>query len=424
MPPKPFDALRYLSRRYAGRRPSPIRKIVQEGLATPGMLSLAGGLPNPACFPFVGLEATLRGGEKLTLSQPLVNQALQYSASYGIPPLLKQLEAMQQRMHSPQVDVRICVEGGSQSLLNRALDMLLDPGDSLLLESPTYPGTLSLLQPIDPKFVPIETDGSGLVPSSLRAVLDGWDESKGKKPKVLYTIPVGQNPSGATLTEPRRREVYAIAQQHDLVIIEDDPYYFLYLGPPGAGPAARAPPPSLLSMDTDGRVIRFDSFSKVLSSGFRLGFVTGNPTLVEKIQVDVQGTSLHTSGVSQALVAALLERWGEDGWDEQVAKVKEFYSGRRDVFLSLCDKHLTGAADWDAPEAGMFGWLGLRGIEDSMELIEKRAKEEKVLLVPGSAFIPGGGPSNRVRASFSLAPDDEIDEVLRRLRRLVDKANS
>eukprot|EP01062_Namystynia_karyoxenos_P036806 TRINITY_DN26803_c0_g1_i1.p1 TRINITY_DN26803_c0_g1~~TRINITY_DN26803_c0_g1_i1.p1 ORF type:complete len:422 (+),score=115.23 TRINITY_DN26803_c0_g1_i1:89-1354(+) len=419
---KPVQTASYISKRYGTRRPSPIRKLVQEGLATPGVISLAGGLPNPQCFPFVGLEAKLRSGDSLQLSPTLVSQALQYSASYGLPPLLKQLEALQQRYHAPQREVRICVETGSQSLLARAFDMFLNPGDWLLCESPTYAGTLAALQPIQPRFAPLDLDRDGLVPSSLRATLEGWDSAKGAKPKVLYTIPVGQNPSGATMSADRRVEVYSICREHDVMIIEDDPYYFLYLGPPGTDARTSKPPPSLLSMDTDGRVLRFDSLSKALSSGFRLGFVTGHPDFVERIQVDIQSTSLHASGVSQALCAALMEKMGLDGWEEHVAGVRAFYAQRRDTFLGYADKHLTGLAEWDPPAAGMFAWLKLLGCSDTLDLIERRAKEEKVLLVPGEVFYPLGGPSDRARASYSTATDDQMDQALQRLGKICRSA--
>lgn len=414
---KPVDVAKYLSKRYLARKPSAIRKLVQEGLSTPGMISLAGGLPNPQCFPFEGLSATLRGGQVISLAPERVKQALQYSPSYGLPPLLAQLDKLQKGLHSPLGDFKVCVGTGSQSLLARCFDMLLNPGDTLLIEAPSYPGSLAALRPWGPKYVPLPIDANGLVPDLLRKALEGWEGAG--KPKVLYTIPVGQNPSGATLSVERKAEVYKICQQHDVIIIEDDPYYFLYLGEPGTDPRTATPPPSFLSMDTDGRVIRFDSLSKVLSSGFRLGFVTGNPGFVEQIQIDIQCSELHTSGVSQALVAGLLETWGTEGWERHVAETRAFYAERRGKFLALCDKHLKGLAEWDAPAAGMFVWFRLLGIEDSFDLISKRAKQEKVLLVPGRDFDPLEGTSPYVRASYSIASDEQMDQALQRLARLL-----
>eukprot|EP01063_Lacrimia_lanifica_P003711 TRINITY_DN12006_c0_g1_i1.p1 TRINITY_DN12006_c0_g1~~TRINITY_DN12006_c0_g1_i1.p1 ORF type:complete len:417 (+),score=114.95 TRINITY_DN12006_c0_g1_i1:64-1314(+) len=411
-----FDPVKYISHRYSGRKPSTIRNIISQNVGVPGMLSLAGGLPNPQCFPFTGLSATLADGTKLDVDGARVKESLQYSASKGMPRLREQLMGMQTRYHAPPSQTDVIVGCGSQGLLAQTFDMLLNPGDPLLVEEPTYSGALAALQPVRPTFVPLQTDGEGLIPASLRSTLDGWDAAaRGMpKPRVLYTIPTGQNPSGATVTTERRAEVYAIAQEHGLVIMEDDPYYYLYYG---------TPPPSYLSMDVDGRVVRFDSLSKVLSSGMRLGMMTAHPEFIHAVEMDIQGTILHTSNTSQVLCSTLLDHWGPDGWDAHVESVKAFYKQRRDVFLALCDKHLTGLAEWNVPEAGMFVWFTIPGVSDTLDLIMKKAKEEKVLLVPGQSFFTDGKPVNSVRAAFSVASDEEMDEALRRLASLI-RANS
>ena len=390
-----FEPLKFISQRYAGRKPSAIRSIVQQNMGIPGMISLAGGLPNPSMFPFSAMSVTVAGKE-LSIPQDQVKAALQYSSSTGMPKLNKQLSDMITRFHSPQREVKLLVGTGSQSLLAQGFDMLLNTGDTLLVEAPTYPGALAALQPIRPEFVPVQTDHEGIIPSSLQEILESWDEAKmqKKKPKVLYTIPTGQNPSGSTISEERRVAIYKLAQEHDLVIMEDDPYYFLHLG--------KSQPKSFLSMDTDGRVLRFDSLSKVLSSGMRIGFVSGAPEFINAIEMDVQGTSLHTSNIGQALASTLLEEWGPSGWDNHVSAVKAFYLQRRDVFLAACDKHLTGLAKWNVPEAGMFVWFTFNGVPDTFELIMNKAKEEKVLLVPGQSFFADDAQSNACRASYSL----------------------
>ena len=388
-----FEPLKFLSQRYSGRQPSLIRSIVQANMGVPGMISLAGGLPNPAVFPFSGMSATI-GDTTLEVPADQVVAGLQYSASIGMPKLHAQLSAMQQRFHKPTLETSLLVGTGSQSLLAQAFDMLLNPGDTLLVEAPTYPGALAALQPVRPTLRSVATDRDGLIPSSLRDILEHWDAADGAKPRVLYTIPTGQNPSGATITAERRVEIYALAQAHNLVIMEDDPYYFLYLD--------NDQPASFLSMDTDGRVIRFDSLSKVLSSGMRLGYVTGHPDFVRAIEMDVQGTALHTSNIPQVFASSLLEKWGEAGWDAHVAKVKAFYSERRDKFLHYCEKHLTGLAEWAEPRAGMFVWFTFPKVPDTFDLIMNKAKEEKVLLVPGQGFFADNKVSNTCRASYSL----------------------
>jgi kynurenine/2-aminoadipate aminotransferase len=167
--------------------------------------------------------------------------------------------------------------------LAKAIDLLVDEGDPVLVEDPTYSGALSVFRPYNCKIVGIKTDQDGLVPDALQAVLKNWRAGQ-PRPRVLYTIPTGQNPSGTTLPNARRKAVYEIAAEHDLMIIEDDPYWNLRFD-------GERDLHSLWSLDTEGRVLRLDSFSKIVSSGFRLGWVTGPKTLVERIQLDQQVTS-------------------------------------------------------------------------------------------------------------------------------------
>ena len=152
-----------------------------------------------------------------------------------------------------------------------------------------------------------------------------------------------------------------------------------------------------------GRVIRFDSFSKILSSGMRTGLVSGPAALVEQLNLHTQAVNLHPSGISQAVLLKLMQHWGAEGFARQVANVCAFYLGQRDAFLQAADTHLTGLAEWTKPEAGMFSWIKLYGVDDSFQLIGEKAKEEKVLLVPGQVFIPSGG-TNQPAHKLPLGP--------------------
>eukprot|EP01122_Echinamoeba_exundans_P016800 TRINITY_DN8636_c0_g1_i1.p1 TRINITY_DN8636_c0_g1~~TRINITY_DN8636_c0_g1_i1.p1 ORF type:complete len:460 (+),score=105.71 TRINITY_DN8636_c0_g1_i1:76-1380(+) len=412
----------FLSERGKRRKPSPIRAL-QPLMALPGMISLGGGLPNPSMFPFVKMEVGLRSGETVELSGKLLNDALQYSASFGLPELLELLKQDQSRQHNRAVDDNvwsICITTGSQDAIGKALDILVNDGDPIIVENPTYPGTLSAMSAMALQLVPVEIDEHGMKTDELEKLLDNWDQSK-KKPKVIYTIPTGQNPSGATLSNARREHMYRIAQKHNLLIMEDDPYWHLRLKPYKADPSASQPEPlrSIWSMDTDGRVMRFDSFSKVASSGIRVGLVTGPAPIVTKIQLVQQATTLHTAGVPQAMLVALLQKWGWAGWDAHIAKVQEFYSQRRDVFLGFAEKHLTGLAEWWVPSAGMFVWFKFLGVEDSSELIQQRALHAKVLMIPGKSCSADGKPSPYARAAFSVASDADMEEALKRLAQML-----
>ena len=189
--------------------------------------------------------------------------------------------------------------------------------------------------------------------------------------------------------------------------------------------------PSFLSMDVDGRVLRFDSFSKLLSSGLRVGFVTGPPALIERIEFHAQASVLHSSGVSQALVAGLFDSWGVageaggegsassyDGFVRHCDGIADFYRERRDAFLQSADRHLSGLCEWRAPSAGMFVWIKLP-VSDADHFIKKKARDAKVLLVPGQSFDPHDRPSPYARAAFSTASLADMDMAVERLGRLL-----
>lgn len=255
-------------------------------------------------------------------------------------------------------------------------------------------------------------DGDGLIPAELRLILAEWPVSERPRPKVLYTIPTGGNPSGASLTQDRKREIYSIAQEYGLLLLEDDPYYYLQFSPERV--------PSFLSMDVDGRLLRFDSTSKLVAAGIRLGWVTGPAPLVQRIELNLQAQSLHASALSQAILLRLFEHWGGvEGFLAHTLTVADFYKKRRDTFCCLADKHLKGLAEWSVPNAGMFIWMRVPGADDTESLIKEKAVEAKVLMLPGASFMPNGEKSNFVRASFSIPPEEDMDEALRRFAELL-----
>jgi kynurenine/2-aminoadipate aminotransferase len=257
--------------------------------APPAMIPLSGGFPNPEMFPFKQLRLEVSGGAPIVLEGKQLQSALQYLPTPGHPGLLRQLRELQQEVHRPDPAVwagaDMVVTTGSQDGLCKALEMMLEPGASVLVEDFVYSGTLSIINPYRPVYHVIQSDSEGMVPASLRAVLGQWSpgtEGEPARPKFLYINPTGANPTGTVLPEGRRREIYALCCQYNLLLLEDDPYYYLQFSEAGERP------PSFLSLDTEGRVLRFDSFSKILSSGIRLGFVTGPRELVQRIVLHMQ----------------------------------------------------------------------------------------------------------------------------------------
>lgn len=347
-------------------------------------------MPNPALFPFAGMSLTFPDGATVGVDKHDLQAALQYSATPGLPELVSRLAVMQAGEHAPPRKTSIAVTPGSQDGLAKIFDMLVDEGDSLVIEAPTYSGSLAHLEATGCNLATVATDEHGLIPERLDELLSTWDERvQGRKPKAAYIIATGSNPTGASLSLERKKHIYSIAQTHNLIIIEDDPYYYLQY--------SMVRTPSFLSLDTDGRVIRCDSFSKILSAGIRIGVVTGPEALVERVNLHNQSSILHTSGVSQLMTLALFRHWnvGENGavganalgqLTAHLKAVREFYSKQCDSFLASASRHLRRNADgsgellaeFSRPSAGMFVWMKLKGVDDTFDLITKEAVAKKV----------------------------------------------
>lgn len=405
-----MDYVRWIAPRSARRMPSAIRSLVKF-LGLPGMISLGGGNPHPSTFPFASMSFKLKTGEVIEVSEEDTARALQYSATNGLPELVAWLKNLQLTEHRPKVqDWDICVGNGSQDVLTKAFEMLIDEGDTILCESPAYTGSLAFLKPLGCNFAEIPIDQDGLIPEEMEQALKNWKDPL-TFPKILYTVPIGGNPTGISTTLARKHKIYELASRYNILIIEDDPYYYLQY--------ASERIPSYFSMDLDGRVLRFDSFSKILSSGVRLGWVTGPRALVDRIVLHGQASNLHSSGVSQMMVAKLLEKWGVDGFITHTRSVSSFYEEKSRMFLKAADRHLKGLAEWSIPSAGMFVWMKLLGIEDSSDLIRNKAVEKKLLLVPGVEFFPNPRVTSYVRASFSTASENDINLALERLAALL-----
>ncbi|KAK7067538.1 hypothetical protein SK128_028277 [Halocaridina rubra] len=413
---------RFITRVSQNRQPSLIRELTSLLTdASPELVFMAGGLPNPQMFPFQAASVTLRDGRALTIHPDLMTDCLQYGPTPGYPPLVKQLKNLTQKLHAPPrwSESDLIVTAGSQDGLCKALEMMIDPGDYIVTQEPCYTGTLSILNPYKPKYIPVKGDHEGMDPYALKEALSQWNpddirDLESGVPKVLYINPNACNPTGVSVNEQRRRQIYDIASDYNLIILEDDPYYFVQFGD------MKDFPPSFLSMDTDGRVLRFDSFSKVLSSGIRVGYVTGPKPLVQRIALHKQVSILHAPSISQVLVSELLRTWGEEGFFKHTEAVQEFYRAQRDSMLAAADKHLTGLCEWAVPTGGMFLWLKVPAVIDTWDMIMKRALEKNVILVPGKAFMcDPSTPCQYMRAAFSVITQEKMDKGLKNLSELI-----
>lgn len=302
---------------------------------------------------------------------------------------------------------------------------------------------------LEANVVAVESDDEGMSPVSLRDRLASWATSDATKrlpfPKFVLTTPTGANPSGTTASESRKREVLQVVREYGLLLIEDDPYALLaFDGLDDGPPETRKRLRTYWSIEQDdaaewgtGWVLRLDSFSKVLSAGIRMGYLTGSPTILHYVEAETAVANLQPSGVAQIVTYKLLENWGIDGLLRHGDAVANFYRQRRDNF-EITARSIMGedkakgqrsVATWVTPVAGMFLWLRLKlpptsaSTEgDSYALVREKARNKGVLAVPGMSFMPDGCTTCYVRTSFSIIEESDVEEAFCRLRAVVEDA--
>ncbi|XP_046394821.1 kynurenine/alpha-aminoadipate aminotransferase, mitochondrial-like [Ischnura elegans] len=416
----PLDYNRFLNDVSIRRKPSKIREITALFASAPsGTVFFAGGFPNPETFPFAETKFTLKDGTTFTLTGKALEAALQYQPTPGYPAMRKQLFEIMKKTHNPPNwdNYDIIVTSGSQDGLSKAFEMSLEEGEPVIVQDPIYTGALGILKPLNPQFICIPEDENGMQPDKLRKALEACFKGKSVNdrkgvPKVMYINPTGGNPTGTVLLLERKKEIYQLACKYNLLILEDDPYYHLHF--------LDENPQSFLSMDTEGRVLRFDSYSKILSSGLRMGFVSGPKPLVKRIELHMQVASLHASSLSQVIISNLLELWKTDKFEEHVKSVQKYYKSKRDMMIRAAEKHLTGLAEWTVPKAGMFLWIKVNGIKDVNEMVTVRAVKRNVLIVPGHVFMADASkPCQYVRLSYSMPTEEEINRGMENFAQLI-----
>nr|XP_018259932.1 uncharacterized protein I303_08004 [Kwoniella dejecticola CBS 10117]OBR82090.1 hypothetical protein I303_08004 [Kwoniella dejecticola CBS 10117] len=305
-----------------------------------------------------------------------LNDILQYGLSNGYPELIRQLEELNELLHGKTIsDQSIYISLGNTDGVSKVFQLLVEPDvDTVLTEEYSFASSLNSALSKGAKLYPIKVDGQGLVPADLEKVLSTWDErTQGRKPNLLYTIPCGQNPTGTTQPQERYDEIYRICQEHDVIIMEDDPYYPRAKLPPAPENAVEddaqavakvfndyAGVKSYLSRDVDGRVIRIDTFSKVFGPGVRLGWITANSTFIERILRIGETTTQVPNGLSQSVLASYLsdKHWGIGGFIRWTWGVRLEYQLKRDYFLDKLNEYVPKDLVTTVPcGAGMFQWL-------------------------------------------------------------------
>ncbi len=390
------------SERASKMKRSEIRELLKL-IQQPDIISFAGGLPNPKAFPIEATRKIINDnldemGEKI----------LQYGSTEGVNPLRKELAKM---MRDRGMDVdheNILVTHGSQQALDLLSKVLLDPGDTILVGSPTYLGATGAFRAFEANMETVDVGEIGMDMDLLEKKLRRL-KAKGDLPKFIYVVLTFQNPSGATMTAEKRRKLLDIASKYDVLIVEDSPYSHLrYEG---------EEMPHLMSMDNEDRVVRLETFSKILAPGFRIAWTTGPEELIEKMVIAKQATDLCTNPFGQYVAYKYL---AEGIMDEHIENIKEIYNKKRLTMLDAMEEHFPEEVKWNRPEGGMFIWAELPTHINTRDMFEK-AVEEKVAYVVGDAFFVDDGGYNTMRLNYTHSSEEEIKKGIKELGKVIEK---
>jgi 2-aminoadipate transaminase len=396
--------------RYAGlfaRRTQEMKSSAMRDLmaitARPEVISLAGGLPDTTCFPSEDVAELMS-----RVAADASARALQYGPTDGMDELK---ECIVQVMAEEGMDVgadELLVTTGGQQVIDLVCKTLIDPGDVIVAEGPTYPGAVPTFGAYQADVVQIELDADGMRVDLLEDTLDRL-EAAGRTPKFVYTVPTFQNPAGVTMSLERRRHLVRIAKQRELFVLEDNPYGLLrYEG---------EPLPPLYALDGGEFVIYLGTFSKILSPGLRLGWTAAPRPVLEKLNLGKQGVDLCSSTFSQFFVVEYFRR---RDWRRLLGSFRDVYRQRRDVLLEALEEHLPAEAEWTRPGGGLFIWATLPSYIDTTDLLA-RALREHVAFVPGrAAYLDGRGGSS-MRLNFSGVSEDDLREGVRRIGKVVNE---
>jgi 2-aminoadipate transaminase len=367
----------------------------------PEIISLAGGLPDTSTFPPGSYAAIMQ-----SVAAESCARALQYGPTDGLSVVKECIVEVMAEESTPVDPGDLLVTTGGQQVIDLVCKTLVDPGDVIVAEAPTYPGAIPAFSAYEADVVQVGLDADGMRIDELEETLDRL-EREGRRPKFIYTIPSFQNPAGVTMSLPRRKRLVEVAAARELLVLEDNPYGLLrYEGDPL---------PTLYSLDGGEFVIYLGTFSKILSPGVRLGWAAAPRPVLEKMNVGKQGVDLCSSSMTQFFVAAYFQ---SGRWQDYLASLVEIYRGRRDTMLGALAESFGPEATWTQPRGGLFLWATLPDYIDTTDLLA-RALQENVAFVPGrAAYLDGRGGSS-MRLNFSGVSDERIREGVRRIGEVV-----
>jgi DNA-binding transcriptional MocR family regulator len=367
-------------------------------LGKPGIISFAGGFPDPALFD---VEGILESSTAVLKSQP--GPVLQYGATEGWQPLREGISRFLANKGSQVQPEGLIVTTGSQQALDLIGKTMISPGDTVIVEAPTFLATIQCFRLYGANVICAPIDADGVKVDELEKLMEQH------RPKLVYLIPTFGNPSGATLSLQRRLRILAIAARTQTLLVEDDPYGELYFGTP--------PPPSMLSLSEQvpgsrDWLAHCGSFSKILSPGLRVGWLVAPPALLARATMCKQFSDAHTSNLSQAIAAHYLTL---GRLQPTLEKVRTVYAERARVMAQALRRELGDAIEFNAPQGGMFFWARLTGGRNAAEFA-KRAIDKGVAFVPGAPFFAHDADPSTLRLSFATADVAKIEEGVGRLR--------
>lgn len=381
-----MDNERKFASRFDNVSGSAIREIFKV-IAKPNMISFAGGNPAMSSLPDemveeIASDCLKKDGKRI----------LQYGATEGYPPLNESLKQyVNDNLDINTDDCLILPTTGSTQGMDLLCKALINPGDVILSEDPTFLGNLQCMNLYEAKVIGVESDKHGIIPASLE------ESVKKYKPKMLYTIPNFQNPGGTTLSEERRKPIAEIAAKYNFVIVEDDPYRALrYKGEHLH---------TIKHYDTANNVVYLGSFSKIISPGLRVGFMISAPDISRKCTIGKQSSDVHTANLTQAIVDGFIRR---DLLPKHIESIRSDYKIKLESMAKHLDKFPKGT-DYNIPDGGMFIFITLPEEYNASELLSK-AVEKHVAYVPGTHFFINGGHNNTLRLNFTNSTPEDINK--------------
>ncbi len=389
-----------IPRLYSDRASKMRKSVIRELLKVtqdPEIISFAGGLPNPNSFPIKDLEGIIDH-----VMEVHGKTALQYGTTQGLTELR---ELLAERAHKDGINISeedVSIFSGSQQALDTVGKVFLNPGDTAICGLPTYLGGINAFRSYEANLQGIPLDSDGLRVDILEEKIKEMLKED-ITPKFIYVVPTFQNPAGVIMPEARRKELINIANEYDLVIVEDDPYGKLRFDTPHIKP--------IKSYDDEGRVIYMSTFSKILAPGFRLAWTIASPELTRKMVICKQALDLCTNTFTQFIAAEFMKR---GSMDLHIMKICELYKPKRDIMMDSMEKYFPEGYTCNKPKGGMFAWVTLpEGIDTEIMFLD--AIKEKVAYVHGKAFHVNGGGGRSMRLNFSYSSNEQIVEGMKRL---------